>query len=358
MAVCSEAFDMRMCNVVLSTEPGRGKGGVATVIPMYLEVLGGMGAVEFIPTHDGGSLGKFWPWIKSFVRAVNVAKRHRGRNCIFHLHPGSGFCLIRMMLLAAFLRYGLRRSVLVYLHTPYLDRYLDSWLWRSVLWTLIKCADRVVVLTSYAFDLLRTKGLANTARVVPNPYRPAETRNEKHVPGDGGITVLTMGRLVEGKGFMETLNAMPHLPANYKLIIAGDGQLKEAIGNAIDNLGLAHRVSMTGWVFAGKKEELLLSANVFCLPSKVDSFGMSFVEAQVYDVPIVAYSHPPVVEVVREQGGVFVDSLKPEAIAGAIKKANDLNATLLPGSGRQWVHETFGIERIRRRLSLVIEEIV
>lgn len=348
---------MRMCNVVLSTEPSGGKGGVATVVPMYLEVLGAMGSVEFIPTHDGSALGKLWPWMKSFHRTIAAIRRNRDQKCVFHLHPGSGFCLIRMLILAVFLRYGLRRPVLVYLHTPYLDRYLASGFWRSVLSGLVKCADRVIVLTSYALGLLRARGLADNARVVPNPYKPLDNLSEKHLPSDGSVTVLAMGRLVEGKGFMETLNAMPHLPENYRLVIAGDGELKEAISAAIDNLGVGHRVLMSGWVFADKKEELLLSANVFCLPSKVDSFGMSFVEAQVYDVPIVAYSHEPVTEVIREHGGIFVDSLDPKTVAAAIAKANDLNAAIKPGSGREWVSETFGIERIRRRLSLVVEEI-
>lgn len=348
---------MSMCNVVLSTEPKGGKGGVATVVPMHLEVLGALGAVEFIPTHDGGSLGKFWPWLKAFPRVIGAKRRHRVAKCVFHLHPGSGFCLIRMLILAVFVRHVLRRPVLVYLHTPYLDRYLDSRYWRGVLTGLVKCADRVIVLTSYALGLLGAHGLADTARVVPNPFSPPAVRLEKRLRKNGVVTVLAMGRLVEGKGFMETLNAVPHLPENYRLVIAGEGELKEAVDNAIEKLGLTHRVSMSGWVAGDKKEELLLSADVFCLPSRVDSFGMSFIEAQVYDVPIVAYSHAPVIEVIRERGGVFVDSLSPKAIAMAIEKANNLNSEITPGGGREWVRDSFGIERTRHRLSLVIEEV-
>lgn len=348
---------MRMCNVVLSTEPKGGKGGVATVVPMHLEVLSAMGAVEFIPTHDGGSLGKFWPWLKAFPRVIGAKRRHRGAKCVFHLHPGSGFCLIRMLILAVFVRYCLRRPVLVYLHTPYLDRYLEGRYWRGVLAVLVKCADRVIVLTSYAQGLLALHGLADTARVVPNPFSPPGAHLEKRLRNDGVVTVLAMGRLVEGKGFMETLNAMSHLPENYRLIIAGEGELKKSVGDAIDRLGLGHRVLMSGWVVGEKKEALLLSADVFCLPSRVDSFGMSFIEAQVYDVPIVAYSHEPVIEVIRERAGVFVDSLEPKAIAMAIERANQLNSEMMPGGGKEWVRDSFGLERTRRRLSSVIEEV-
>lgn len=349
---------MKMCNVVLSTEPRGGKGGVATVIPMYLEALKMLGDTEFIPTHVGGGItGKIWPWIRSFWRSFGVVRKRREFDLVFHLHPGSGFCLLRMLLLAAFLRSGLRQHVIVYLHTPYLEQYLQNVFWRLIISLLIKCSDREIVLTSYARRLLEEAGISNNAAVIPNPYRIAEPHTKKCLPKDGSVTVLAMGRLVDGKGFVETLEAMTHLPDYYRLVIAGDGQLSEEIRDLIVKRRLNKKVEMRGWVFDDEKDELLSTANVFCLPSRVDSFGMSFVEAQEYDLPIVAYAHPPVTEVIRPLGGVFVQSLDAAEIADAITRANDLNSTIERGSGREWILARFGIDRISRELKLVIEEI-
>jgi glycosyltransferase involved in cell wall biosynthesis len=350
---------MKICNVVLSTEPSGGKGGVATVIPMYIEALGKLGATEFIPTHNGhGIAGKIWPWILSFQRSIEVLSKNPGDRVIFHLHPGSGFCIFRMLTLAIFLRFIVRRRVFIYLHTPYLEQYLDDLVWSRIIRSLVNCSDRVIVLTSYAFRLLEKHGLHLNVHVVPNPFEPKNAEARKRVSHSDIVTVLVMGRLVEGKGFMETLNAMRHLSDRYRLVIAGDGELKEQLCDAIAHFGLERRIVMKGWVFAEAKEELLRSADVFCLPSRVDSFGMSFVEAQAYDLPIVAYSHPPVVEVVRADGGVFVSSLDPSVIAKAIERANDLNSKIPSGSGRDWVIAKFGIDRTSQQLADIIQDVV
>ncbi|MEX3979640.1 glycosyltransferase family 4 protein [Paraburkholderia sp. EG287A] len=349
---------MKMFNVVLSTEPGVGKGGVATVIPMYLEALKRLGDTEFIPTHAGiGIRGKVWPWIRSFQRSSDVVRRHREADIFFHLHPGSGVCILRMLLLAAYLRFGLRQRVIVYLHTPYLERYLRNSFWRAIISSLVKCSDRVIALTSYARQLLEKNGISNNVDVISNPYKIEHPLMERRLSQDGGVLVLAMGRLVEGKGFIETLEAMPRLPSHYRLVIAGDGNLREKIVDLIAKLGLNQRVEMKGWVLGEAKKKLLSTANVFCLPSRIDSFGMSFVEAQVYDLPIVAYSHPPVVEVIRPRGGVFVQSAEPAEIAEAITRANDLNSTIESGIGREWVLTNFGVDRVSRELDLMIKEV-
>ncbi len=349
---------MGMCNVVLSTEPRGGKGGVATVIPMYIEALQVLGDTEFIPTHVGGSLlGKLWPWICSFRKLRMSMEGNRGARLVFHLHPGSGFCIIRMLLLAYFLRYRLNQRVFVYLHTPYLENYLCSGIWRTIISALINCSDRVIVLTSYALNLLVAHDLAAKAHIVPNPFGTEHVHVKKRLKDDGSVTVLVMGRLIDGKGFLETLKAMQYLPVNYRLVIAGDGELNKIIRDVISELGLGQRVTMKGWVSGDAKEDLLLSANVFCLPSTVDSFGMSFVEAQVYDVPIVAYLHPPVIEVIRKDASVFVNSLEPVVIANAIVRANNLNSEIARGSGQEWVSTMFGAERIGHLLGSIIDDL-
>lgn len=338
---------MTLCNVVLSTEPRGGKGGVATVIPMYLEALSKLGCTKFIPTHSGQHIwGKFAPWLGSFLRCLIVIATRRRSKIVFHLHPGSGFCIIRMLTLAIFLRGIARQHVLVFMHTPYLERYLKNTVWRLIIGTLIRSVDRTIVLTTYARNLLDKYGLAGTADVIPNPFhgnvRP--TGRMKEI-GDV-INVLTMGRLVKGKGILETVKAMVALPENYHLVVAGDGELEGELRKEIHFHSLESRVRMLGWISGSEKAELLASASVFCLPSKVDSFGMSFVEAQHYDLPIVAFRHPPVMEVIRQDAAVFVDSLEPNVLSLAIEKANELNSRLPRESGARWVDDSFGVTHI------------
>ncbi|CAB3806659.1 hypothetical protein LMG28688_06378 [Paraburkholderia caffeinitolerans] len=350
---------MKLRNVVLSTEPRGGKGGVATVIPMYIEALDLLGRTEFISTHNGRDMwGKFAPWLCSFFRCAGMIFRESQSQLVFHLHPGSGFCIIRMLALAMFLRGLARQHVIVYLHTPYLESYLKRKTWRWIFRTLIGLSSQVIVLTSYARALLEKYDLASKANVVPNPYRVHAPYPERIGGINGEITVLTMGRLVEGKGIAETVRAMSCLPENFRLVVAGDGELVEGIKADIEKYGLSSRVALVGWVFGQDKINLLSGANVFCLPSKVDSFGMSFVEAQCYDLPIVAFRHLPVMEVIRPGGAIYVDELGEKKLALAIEEASRLNSKIVWGSGAIWIDDSFGIRNISVRLKRVIDAVV
>lgn len=349
---------MKLCNVVLSTEPRGGKGGVGTVVPMYIEALNRLGETEFYPTHNGRrAWGKFGPWMLSFIRCLGAIVRHRDEHLIFHLHPGSGICLIRMLLLAAYLKRLAGQRVFVYLHTPYLDQYLESEFWRRVIGNLIRCADRSVVLTEYARSLLERYGLSSRSCVIPNPYRCRRAGPLKVKATPDAVLVLALGRLVDGKGFVETVRAFAHLPENYRLVIAGDGELMSQLRDEIALLGIAGRAELTGWISGDRKNELLAHADVFCLPSRVDSFGMSFVEAQCYDLPIVAYRHPPVMEVIRPGAAVFVDSLDEKTIAAAIEEAADMARKGRLGDGPEWVREAFGISHVAELLKGAIGDV-
>jgi hypothetical protein len=116
-------------------------------------------------------MGKAGPVVAFIFRCIGIVLRHGGAKKLFHLHPGSGFCLLRMLALTAFLRLLLRQPVFVYLHTPYLERYLGSGFWRRVIGSLIRLSTRTIALTSYAKHLLEQQRLAGKVSVIPNPYR-------------------------------------------------------------------------------------------------------------------------------------------------------------------------------------------
>ncbi|WP_160174718.1 glycosyltransferase family 4 protein [Caballeronia grimmiae] len=347
---------MNTIHVVLSTEPKGGKGGVATVIPIHLRLLGALGETIHISTHRSTPLwGKLGPWILSFFRCYGVLLRNFGRAKLFHVHPGSGLCLLRMLGLTAFLRIGLRQRAFVYLHTPYLEQYLRSGFWRKVIACLIRLSTRTVVLTHYGKRLLEEARLAEKAVVVPNPYQAeAFAPNSK---GDDVRYVLVMGRIVHGKGFVETLGALARLPDSFRLIIAGEGPEFDALRREAEQHSLQERIEWAGWVSGEAKRRLLQKADVFCLPSRVDSFGMSFVEAQCFDLPVVAYRHPPVIEVLKPDQSVIVDSLDPRTLADAILEAQKLSSSIQPGAGSRWITERFGLDRVGQLLEREVIEV-
>lgn len=139
---------------------------------------------------------------------------------------------------------------------------------------------------------------------------------------------------------------------------SGANPLRGRIEQEVKALGLTARVDFAGWVTGAEKEALLQRADIFCLPSTTDSFGMSFIEAQCHDLPVVAFRHQPVMEVLRPEGTVVIESLQPESIAHAIAWAAQIAAGLVPGSGRDWVEARFGIQRVAQLLEREIRSVV
>ncbi len=136
-------------------------------------------------------------------------------------------------------------------------------------------------------------------------------------------TVLAVARLYRRKGIDGLIRAWPKVLARVndaRLRIAGGGLEYENLKNLADELGLAESVHFTGDV-RGRDEMAALYANcdVFCLPSRHETFGLVYLEAMAAGKPVVALNTTAVPEVVRDGvDGVLVDEGDAGKLADAI----------------------------------------
>lgn len=102
-----------------------------------------------------------------------------------------------------------------------------------------------------------------------------------------------------------------------KLLIVGDGPLKNDLESQVKRLGIDKNV-----VFMGKRRdipEILLSLDLFVLSSKHEGTSLSILEAMVYSLPIVATrvgGNPALID--DQCTGLLVESGNPEEMADAI----------------------------------------
>lgn len=99
---------------------------------------------------------------------------------------------------------------------------------------------------------------------------------------------------------------------------------------------------------AGRLAHEYNNADVFCLPSVQEGFGIVFLEAMAAGKPIVAANAAAVPEVVLH--GLLVEPEKHDALANALEKlyADSELRTSLAGHGRRDVNH-FEMRRIARR---------
>lgn len=125
----------------------------------------------------------------------------------------------------------------------------------------------------------------------------------------GALVVGQVGRMFEGKGFLDTVRAFATVHASVpetRLLLVGDGPQRSAVEAECDRLGLRDAVVFTGW--QERVEDFLGEIDVLVNPSRSEPFGMVVLEAMAHGVPVVAYRDGAMEEiVVHGRTGALVD---------------------------------------------------
>lgn len=134
----------------------------------------------------------------------------------------------------------------------------------------------------------------------------AESRRALHLPQDAYV-IGNVGRLHHDKdqatlirGFHQ---ALPNLPANSLLYIAGKGPLKQDLKQLIDTLALNKKVILAGNVADAKR--YFKAFDVFVLTSDREPFGMVLLEAMAAELPIICSDCGGGAEIVEGIGALF-----------------------------------------------------
>ncbi len=139
---------------------------------------------------------------------------------------------------------------------------------------------------------------------------------------DGRPIVTFLGVVTYDKGSFYLVRAMERLWAQgcgAHLVIAGP-QVDEFV-RFYRRLPSAtrDRVLLLGPVLGQDKRDLLAATNVFALPSRIDSFGIVYLEAWAYGKPVIGGRAGGVPDVINDgEDGLLVDFGNVEALAGAI----------------------------------------
>ena len=137
-------------------------------------------------------------------------------------------------------------------------------------------------------------GETRTAELIPlGIERPPKIKNASReplgLPADAFVMV-TIGRVVARKAVTQLISAL-HDAARPKahLLVLGDGPESEAVRLLAGDCGVLDRVHLLGQVSEQRKFEALSVADVFVSSSQHEGFGLVFLEAMAFGLPIVCY---------------------------------------------------------------------
>ncbi len=191
--------------------------------------------------------------------------------------------------------------------------------------------SRVIVLCDFYERYLRRCGLGPlqlahipTGIHADSVVSRSEARQLWDAPGEV-FTFGLLGRLSEEKNHAILLRAAARLsrdldssPRSWRILIAGEGPLREKLQHQIGQLGLAGRVNLEGRM---SPSDFFRRVHVLVQCSRVENQPMSVMEAMAWMRPVLATRAGGLPELVQDgETGVLVRKGSVRALAAALKE--------------------------------------
>lgn len=186
-------------------------------------------------------------------------------------------------------------------------------------------ANGIIVHNKLAQENIRTYGINDKKIVlVPNGIQPdkytllPKSQARKKLALSKKLLILFVGRVHVAKGIKELVTAYEKLKQKRK-------NIELAILGPLDDITLKDIVKPY-WKGFKNPEELqmwLSAADIFCLPSYSEPFGIVLVEALFYNLPIITTNIAGPKEFVPSKNALFIPPKDPFALQQALEKMLD-----------------------------------
>lgn len=215
----------------------------------------------------------------------------------------------------------------------------------------VRTADACVAISNYTAGKVRAVRDCDVT-IIPYGATIGEPAGLVSADRDKPL-ILTVGRMIERKGFEFAVRAMPSILETVpgaQLCMVSDGPMRQPLQDLAEKLGVSDHVSLPGKVSPVRLQDLFATCTVFVLPSVVDSkgdtegLGVVIMEALVCKKPVVASDVGGIVDIIKnEQTGLLVPPGESGPLAGAIVRVieNRELASRLGEQGYLHVKKTF-----------------
>jgi glycosyltransferase involved in cell wall biosynthesis len=225
----------------------------------------------------------------------------------------------------------------------------------------LRNADFAVGRSAEAIRVLRSQGYNGPSEVVPNAvdselFHPMQRQECRASLGLNGFAVGYVGRLVERKGLMDLVNALPLCPADTNLIFTGSGEYSQALQGRLRELGLEARARFLPERRLEQLPQLMNAIDLLVLPSWTvpswkEQFGRVIIEAHACGTPVIGSDSGAIPDVIG-QGGLIFPERNPAALAARIRELHDnpIRRLDLGSAGLRRVMENYTWERVAQKM--------
>lgn len=222
-------------------------------------------------------------------------------------------------------------------------------------------ADKVICVSKALSESLKKK-LGVDSMVVNNMVSDHFFDGEylHRVPSKDCIRFIGVGSLVERKGYDLTIKALAKAKNLDRCLlnIVGAGPEEANLRQLIESNNLQDKVFLLGQKLPQEVSELIASSDCFILTSRVETFGIVYIEAMAKGKPVIATICGGPEFFVDKDNGILIPAEDMDAAAAAIDNMVENISSYNGAAIRKFCHENFSEESISQRILGVYKEIV
>jgi glycosyltransferase involved in cell wall biosynthesis len=221
-------------------------------------------------------------------------------------------------------------------------------------------SDRIIAVSHSLANVTAAMGVRKKIEVIPdgievNRFFPSDGKRED--------LILYVGSFIDRKGVMFLLEAMPDILSdfpNLKLLLVGDGPLRESYEKLIVFLHLEQNVTIMGWQDQNVVSLLMRQAKVFVLPSLNEGLGVVLLEAIASGTPCAGSNIDGIPDIITPEVGVLFEPGDPAAVSRAIKSILSTSGCYdqMCAAARQRAVNVFDWGVVARRLIEVYNKVI
>ncbi len=216
-----------------------------------------------------------------------------------------------------------------------------------------------------ALGILRRKGYTGQMATIPQfgvdpeVFRPPERSRQPR-----SFTIGFAGRMVREKGLHVLLEAVAGLQGDWRLLLVGDGPLRQEVEGQAERLGIGSRIVFPGSFASGDMPAQYAEMDALVVPSLTiprwkEQFGRVIIEAMACGVPVVGSDSGEIPNVIGDAGLVCPegDSVALRASLLRLMASSGLRADLIK-RGRERVLARYTQRRVAEETVALYREVL
>lgn len=227
---------------------------------------------------------------------------------------------------------------------------------------MMNCCDQILSVSQFTSDRIHSQHQVPSPvlKVLNNcldPFlpvgfsrEPEQALRDKYGFTKDDTILFTLTRLSSKeryKGYDKVLQALVELKKTHhriRYLLAGsyDAEEKRHLDDMINNMGLAEYVRIPGFISDDELVSHFSIADIYVMPSMKEGFGIVFIEAMYYGLPVIAGNKDGSVDaLLNGELGILVDPMDPEAIRKAIQAIMEQGDKYLPDQKKLMDHFSY-----------------